>query len=68
MILDYSDGPNVTIKESKGRQRGQRQRSRCDNIIRTHVSYVLVHWQVGSLPLAPPGKPHRIRGWDNIRP
>ena len=37
-ILVYSDGPNVTTKESKGRQTGQRQRSRCDNRIRTHVS------------------------------
>ena len=24
---------------------------------RAHVSYVLLHWQAGSFPLAPPGKP-----------
>ena len=23
----------------------------------THISYVYLHWQAGSLPLAPPGKP-----------
>ena len=40
MILDYSNEPNVTIKESKGRKRGQRQRSRCDNRIRTHISFI----------------------------
>jgi len=27
----------------------------------THVSYVLLHWQVGSLPLVPPGKVVRWR-------
>ena len=25
---------------------------------RTYVSYILLHQQAGSLPLAPPGKPH----------
>ena len=26
----------------------------------------LLHWQVGSLPLAPPGKPHRASNMDYI--
>ena len=25
----------------------------------TYASYVYLHWQVGSLPLLPPGKPHK---------
>ena len=25
---------------------------------RTHASYVYLHWQAGSLPLVPPGKPY----------
>ena len=27
---------------------------------RTHISFCLLHWQKGSLPLAPPEKPHII--------
>ena len=27
---------------------------------RTRVCYVYLHWQAGSLPLVPPGKPSRI--------
>ena len=30
---------------------------------RTHVSYVYLHWQLGSLPLAPPGKPSYTYEW-----
>ena len=26
----------------------------------THVSYIYLHWQVGPLPLAPPGKPPNV--------
>ena len=28
----------------------------------THLSYVYLHWQVGSLPLEPPGKPEGLKG------
>ena len=38
----------ITIPSSRGSSRHKDQ---------THVSYLLLHWQAGSLPLAPPGKP-----------
>ena len=38
----------VVISSSRGSSQPKHQ---------THISYIYLHWQVGSLPLAPPGKP-----------
>ena len=38
----------VVISSSRGSSQPKDQ---------THISYIYLHWQVGSLPLAPPGKP-----------
>ena len=43
----------VTISSSRGSSRYRDQ---------THISYCLLHWKAGSLPLAPPGKCNRRIG------
>ena len=43
-----SPGKNIAVPSSRGSSQPRDQ---------THVSYIYLHWQVGSLPLVPPGKP-----------